>query len=110
MRNLSELAQKLLSALNEKNGGWIGNFADTLFDKPEYPIDRDETKARHYWQWCADFYNTTDTRPVGGKFETFVGTKNYSSQVSSAYQELRRAGLADEKNNGYNEYFIYPTR
>lgn len=40
-------------------------------------------------------------------------TKNipttYSRQLSAAYQELRAAGLADEKNSGYNDYYFFPT-
>lgn len=108
---MTSIAQKLLLELKKTNGGWIDNFADIIFEKPEYPIDREINAHRRYWQWCADMYNTSDTRPVGSMltFETFVGSKNYSKQISSAYQELKKLGLADEKNNGYNEYFIYAT-
>lgn len=105
---LSETSQKLLTALQATGGGWIDSFTKTIFNKPIYPLDRDPEKLRDFWQWEADIYNTTDERPIGNNFETFVGVQNYSNQISKAYQELRKLGLAGEKNNGYNEHWIYP--
>lgn len=57
--------------------------------------------------WDVNFYGNANQRPVGGQSVMFTPTDNYSKKIHAAYQELRQAGLAGERNNGYNEYWIY---
>jgi hypothetical protein len=108
--NLSTNAQQLQKILNQTGGGWMGNIMDILFTKPVYASNPEAQKS--YWQWEANAYGNGCSRPVNGESVEF--TKNievdYSPQLSAAYQELRKAGLANERNNGYNEYWIYPTK
>lgn len=107
-QSLTANAQKLLSFLKSTNGAWLGNCMDHLFDKPKYASNPDAQQV--YWQWEANAYGGGQTRPVGQESVMFTQKieRNYSRLTSDAYQELKAAHLADESNNGYNEYWIYP--
>lgn len=108
MNNLSNNAQKLLAYLKATNGAWKGNCMDHLFDKPVYASNADV--QRIYWQWEANAYGGESNMPVASESVLFKQNieRNYSRLTSDAYQELKAAKLADERNNGYNEYFLFP--
>lgn len=104
---LSAAAQKLLAYLIQTDGAWKANCMDAIFNKPSY-LTNNEAAQTAYWQWEANAYGYNVERPVCGKSVEFVSKHNYSWATSEAYQELRAAGLAGEKNNGYNEYWLFP--
>ena len=97
---LSVNAQKLYSFLKETGGAWEYKCIEAIYPKPDYLSN----PAAH-WQWEANCDGQTYTRPVKG-----IHQENYSKEISQAYQELRKAGLADERNSGYNDYFFYPIK
>ena len=111
---LSPIAQQLYSHLQTTGGAWLYKCVNSLFPPPIYPAkDDNENRAKKqaaYWQWEANLDGYPVERPVGEILVKFTATDNYSKKVSAAYQELRKAGLADESNNGFNEYYIYPTK
>lgn len=109
MKSLSDLATKLLTYLQQTGGAWEGNCMDHLFDKPQYASNPDA--QRRYWQWEADAYGGEHNKPVGSESVLFKQNieRNYSRLTSDAYQELRKAGLANERNSGYNDYWFYAT-
>jgi hypothetical protein len=106
---LSENAQKLNAHLQKNGGTWIDSLIKVIWPCPTY-ISNNAEAQKAYWQWEVNLYGNANSRPVCGESVMFEPTDNYSSKVSAAYQELRKAGLADEKNNGFNEYFIFPIR
>lgn len=106
---LSDNAQKIYNALKGTSGAWIGNLVKVLYPEPKY-ISADAEAQTAYWQWDVNLYGNQHERPVAGVSVMFTPTGNYNAEVSAAYQELRKAGLAGERNNGYNEYWIYPTK
>lgn len=116
--NLSDNAKKLLVHLKKTGGSWDGHCLECLFPKPPYVAScdgnfTDEQKREmqsNHWQWEADCYGNSFERPVLGEFVEFKSEKNYRSELSKAYKELKDAGLADERNNGFNVYFFYPTK
>lgn len=105
---LSTTATKLLAYLQATGGAWENNCMDHVFEKPEYASNPDAQRA--YWQWQANAYGCVDNMPVGPDSISFGRTidRKYSLQLSDAYQELKAAGLADERNSGFNDYFFYP--
>lgn len=107
-QQISDTAKKLLEFLQKTGGAWKGNCMDYVFSKPRYESIPNAQRA--YWQWETNAYGGNQIMPVGDESVTFTQSieKTYSSQISDAYQELKKAGLADETNNGYNEYFIFP--
>jgi len=115
---LTPLAQKLYNFLIQTGGAHESKCEDYLFDKPKYPETNNREERIIYWQWEANLYGNTNERVVfqleDGKYETMTFSptveKSYSSITSEVYQELRKNGLADEKNNGYNSYTFYPTK
>lgn len=106
---LSENAQKLNAHLQKNGGAWMQNLIKAIWPEPKY-ISNDAEAQTAYWQWDVNMYGCITERPVCGNSVLFTPTDNYSSKISAAYQELRKAGLAGERNNGYNEYWIYPTK
>lgn len=114
--NLSETAQKLLAELIKTGGAWEQSLMDAVFLKPTYPTDKNDREGRiKYWTWQANAYGNAITMSVGADHNDtmiFPGCEykdSYAHQLSNAYQELKKAGLADERNNGFNEYWLYPT-
>jgi hypothetical protein len=107
--NLSESAQKLYSYLLQTGGAHEEKCMAALFPKPEYP-DAGGTAEQYlaYWQWDANLYGNDQQRPVCGINTHIKASADYASVISKAYQELKKAGLADETNNGYNCYWFYP--
>lgn len=113
---LSANAQKLQAILKENGCIWMSTAMELLFNKPEYPAkgtpNREELQ-RIYWQWEADAYSCNSSKPVGDQSVLFISKyspkTDYCAQTSKAYQELRKAGIADEQNNGTNEYAIFLT-
>jgi hypothetical protein len=106
---LSENAQKIFDSLKSNGGNWMHNLIKVLYPEPKY-ISNDAEAQKAYWQWDVNNYGNANSRPVCGESVLFTPTANYGSEISAAYQELRKAGLANERNNGYNEYWIYPTK
>lgn len=108
MNTLSNNAVKLLAFLKESGGAWEGNCMDHVFNKPAYIKDNAEAQTA-YWQWEINAYNYSQSRPVLGVSVEFTPTVelSYSRQLSAAYQELRAAGLASERNSGYNDYWFF---
>ena len=106
---LSENATKLLAFLQKNGGAWKDNCIDHVFNKPVYASNPDA--QRNYWQWEADAYGGNQSRPVAGESVIFspLISRTFSTLTSDAYQELKTAGLANERNNGYNEYWLYAT-
>ncbi len=112
---VSETSGKLLEFLKQSGGAWIDKCMDIVFEKPKYPTDNDREKRIVFWQWESNSYGNTVERPIfdlgNGEFERMVFTPNvevdYRTQISNAYQQLKKNGLAFEKNNGFNEYFLY---
>lgn len=109
MQNLSVNAQKLYSILLQTNGAWENNLLDIMFEKPAYIPGNAEAQT-NYWQWEANAYGTAQERPVAGNFVKFIPNDDFSAKLSAAYQELKKAGKANEKNSGFNTYFIYPIK
>jgi hypothetical protein len=110
MNQLSKNAQLILNHLQVNGGTWMYNLIEVLYPKPKY--ESNPEAQRTYWQWETNAYGREQNRPVGMESVLFVPENgcDYSSEVSKAYQELRKSGLAGEKNNGYNEYWIYSKR
>jgi hypothetical protein len=107
--NLSDNAHKLYIFLLKTGGAWKQNCIEALFGKVEYPINGTKEDYLEYWQWSANLYGCDENRrSVLGEIIDIKATADYSNETSKAYQELRKAGLANEKNNGSNEYFFYP--
>jgi hypothetical protein len=102
---LSNNAQKLLTFLKKSGAAWHQNCIKALFPEPKYESNPEAQTA--YWQWEVNLYGNELIRPVGQENIKFIPVDNYSQKTSEAYQELKKAGLADEKNNGYNEYMLY---
>lgn len=109
---MTATAAALLNFLRSTGGAWEQDCINHLFPSPTYPrpeTEDRENKQRAYWQHDVNMYGTqSQERPVGERSEVFRATADYSKEVSRAYQELRKAGLADERNNGFNEYSFYP--
>lgn len=103
---LSDNAQKLLTFLKDSGPKWEQDCIKALFPEPKYIKDNAEAQTA-YWQWDCNLYGNNYTRPVLGKHILFTATQNYSSVICAAYQELKKAGLAGESNNGYNEYVFF---
>lgn len=93
----------------QTNGAWEGNLLNMMFEKPAYIRDNAEAQTKH-WQWEANAYGTAQERPVSGRLIKFTPNDNFSAKLSAAYQELKKAGKANEKNSGFNDYFIYPIK
>ena len=115
MKNLTDNAKKLLSYLEETGGAWEEECIEALYPAPLYPskdIDNNEREnlQRIFWKHDANCNGYSQYRPVGNSSILFVPNDNYSAKISAAYQELRKAGLASEKNSGYNDYFFYPIK
>lgn len=117
--NLSETAKRLLDFLILTKGAWEHKCMEFLFTKPVYPEgDTDRAGKIAYWQWESNAYGNTVSRPIakleGGNFEGMEFSQKvevcFHTQTMFAYQELRKAGLADEQNSGYNDYFFYPVK
>jgi len=109
---LSENAQKLYAALLKTNGAHESNLRDILFPPPKYVSGE---LNNEYWQWDVNIYGhprNVVRNNNSATWDTFKPNieKCYASQLSEAYQELRKAGLADESNNGYNSYWFYPVK
>lgn len=119
IQNLSPLGQRFYQALESLGGGaWESHVMERMFNKPVY--SREPEAQRAFWQWEANSYGHSNERPVGAASVMFnpepefappacgYGPRNdYAAQVSRAYQELRKAGLAGERNSGYNDYYFY---
>lgn len=104
-KTLSADAIKLAEFL-KKGSTWMQNCISAFVEKPTYSRDPEAQAA--YWQYEANMYGVEQReRPVGETRITFQPTENYMDRVSKAYQELRKAGLAGESNNGFNEYMIF---
>lgn len=108
--NLTPTAKKLYEILLSTGGAHENKLTELLFDMPKYI---DGQPNHEYWQWDANVYGIERTvKNEGEKWNTY--TQNikvtYDKQLSDAYQELRRAGLATEKNNGYNSYWFFPKK
>lgn len=106
---LSATATALLNFLKANGCQWKQNCIKGIFGNPEYPINGTKQQYIDYWQFDVNIYGNEATYCVMGewmKFEKNIPV-DYASQISVAYQELKTAGLADEKNNGYNEYAFY---
>ena len=102
---LSENAKTLFDLLVKTGGAWEDDLAKMLFKKPEYiggGVNAD------FWQWEVNMYGSD--REMNGVIYTQNVEVPYRSQVSAAYQELRRAGMAGERNSGYNDYWFYPIK
>ena len=105
MRNLSKLAEDLLKYLVETDGAWENYCVQALFPRGNYVSNGDNSA---YWQWEANAYGVSINR-LGKEYNPTVEV-SYNALTSQAYGELRAAGLADEKNSGYNDYFFYATK
>jgi hypothetical protein len=125
IQNLSENAQRFYQALQSLGGGaWESSVMHAMFPQPGYAQNAEARRA--HWQYEANAYgHPTVERPVlmpeenngvyvGEIFNPepqFAGPKNsYAGLVSQGYQELRRAGLARERNSGFNDYYFYLVR
>jgi hypothetical protein len=117
VQNLSENAQRLYGILVQTGGGWEDNLMEMMFPKPAYASNPEARAA--YWQYESNAYgHSTVERPLQleseGRYIGQVFAPNvevpYRSQLSHAYQELRKAGLAGERNNGFNCYYLFPKR
>lgn len=109
-QQLSPTAQKLYAILLNTGGDWEHKLTEILFDKPQYVSG---TPNNEYWQWDANMYGHERTvKNDGDNWNTFRPNidRSYADQTSDAYQQLRKAGLAGEKNNGYNDYVFYPLK
>lgn len=118
MTELSENANKLLEFLNKTGGAWESKCMEALYPKPiyvgtynkEYSKKEIEIIQKNHWQWEADAFGNDIKRPVLEVFNYFNSNDNYSRKTSEAYHELKNLGLAEEASNGFNVYFIYPTK
>lgn len=120
VQNLSENSRKLYDILLQTGGGWEQSLMEIMFPKPVYAKNPEARRA--VWQYEANaFGHPTPERVVvmpeessdgKGVFEVFQPQVpvSYFNQVSQAYQELRKAGLAGERNSGYNDYWLYPIK
>lgn len=108
----SETAKRLLDIL-KNSSEWHQHCTDKLFPAPKYSKEN----RSEYWQHEANIYGNPQNRvillaeenngvAVFGDFKPNI-SRPYSSQTSDAYLELKRAGLANERNNGYNEYVYF---
>lgn len=106
---LSPNAEKLYSFLKNNGCQWEDKCAEHLFP----PVPFDINNKRPYYEYQNRFYGNETTFIENG-IETILpscyGDDNYSRQTSIAYQELKKAGLANEKNNGTNTYAFYTTK
>jgi hypothetical protein len=115
---LSSNAQKLYEFLLQTGGAWENKCIEALYPKPPYvgtldPNYSDDQKKNiqeAYWQWEVNCNGMTIGRPVLGINVEFISNADYSKDISAAYQELRKSGLADEKNSGFNDYYFYPIK
>lgn len=106
MANLSDNAQKLYSFLKTNGAAHETTCIDFFYPAPVYGSTREE--KIQYWQHDVNYYGHANNRPVGnGETMDFVPTGNYAREISAAYQELRKAGLAGERNNGTNSYTFF---
>jgi len=105
---LSTNAAALYDYLKKTGGAWMQNCFEAIASKPTYKSEPEAQRA--YWQYEANMYGQPCERPVGSDHVIFTPTDNYSVKTGAAYQELRKLGLAGERNNGYNEYWIYPKK
>lgn len=111
---LTPTALQLYEFLKETGGAWENKCMRAIWPATEYPDkehpDR-ENLQRAYWQYDVNMYGYKNiSRPVGDSVEIFNATDDYSRKLSAAYQELRRAGLAGERNSGYNDYYFFPLK
>lgn len=118
VKSLSKNAQLLLSVLKQRNV-WEDDAIKIFFPEPEYigtldPAFSNEQKESAqviYWQWETNLYGNAHSRPVLGfqrEFKINV-EQSYRDTTYAAYVELRDAGYANAKNNGYNTYSYYST-
>lgn len=106
---LSDNAKKLYSLLVQTGGAHEEHLIDMMFSKPIYVAGEQNSE---YWQYDANIYGNERTMTFNGITTTY--TKNvdvdFAKQVSMAYQELKKAGMAYERNNGYNCYTFFPKK
>lgn len=116
MNTLTTNAQTLYTFLKATGGAWEGACLEAIFPKANYPTDKTASdyadKLTAYFQYNANRYGGTEKGygPCEGVVFTCILDKDYSSQTSAAYQELRKAGLAGERNSGFNDYYFFPKK
>ncbi len=106
----SKVANELYLFLKKAGCSWENDCAKAVFRKPKYPTDNNRQAKIDFWQWETNWYGVPCNRKISeGEWMEFKSTVSvtYADQISKAYQELLKAGLADEKNNGYNNYAFY---
>jgi hypothetical protein len=101
---ISENAKKLYAYLIKNGCKWENECIEYLHPKPIYSRDN----ADEYFNYLSKLYGTDQTNHFTGEIIKGLGYENsYEHEISLLYQELRKNGLAGEKNNGYNCYAFY---
>lgn len=116
MKNLSPDAQSLHRVLVETGGNWEGKLAELMFSKPEFPANPENSpkEVLEFRQWEVNHSGRPQEFQIGNDFKMVYPNidpkDNYISRLSRAYSELKKAGLASERNNGTNYYWFYPIK
>ncbi len=103
---LSANAQKLYDFLKKFGHQWEGKCLDELYPPVKFSLENIkahyEDQAKRYGTDHSYFENGVEIKIKGcGHAES------YARQLSTAYQELKKLGMAGERNNGYNDYVFF---
>lgn len=109
--NLSANARKLYQAMKE-GPIWEDKAINVLFPPPAYIASIDlrypKSEIRNaqmiFWQYIADRYGHSITRPVFGISQIFYSSANYAAITHAAFLELKNAGIICSRNDGVNYY------